>query len=173
MFKDFKDQIYFEIICDGLCIQIVDVVNWLMFDFGSVCLQLYFEDILLVMVEIICQVLNKISISGYIDVKFYVGNGDFGNWELLVNCVNVVCCVLVVGGYLEGQIVQVVGYVLVCLFDDKDLLNLVNWWIDIVVLICKVQKVIEGEIGVFEVSVFVVVLGEQLKLVVEVLVVGV
>lgn len=141
----FKDQILFEITQDGLRIQIVDAANRPMFALGSAQLQPYFEDILLAMADTIRAIPNKISISGHTDAKPYVGNHDFGNWELSASRANAARRTLVAGSYPEEQIARVVGYASSALYDREDPFNPINRRIDMLVLTKKAQRSIEGE----------------------------
>jgi chemotaxis protein MotB len=141
----FKDQILFEITQDGLRIQITDAENRPMFDLGSARLQPYFEDILLAMADTIKAVPNKISVSGHTDAKPFVGQGEFGNWELSADRANSARRALVAGGYDEDRVARVVGYASSALFDRAAPLNPINRRIDIVVLTKKAQREIEGE----------------------------
>ncbi|VVP84229.1 Motility protein B [Pseudomonas fluorescens] len=143
----FKDQIQFEIIANGLRIQIMDAENRPMFDSGSARLKPYFEDILLAMADTIKAVPNKISISGHTDATPYSGTGDFGNWELSANRANAARRALVAGRYPESQVARVVGYASSALFDRDNPFNPVNRRIDIVVLTKKAQRAIEGAQG--------------------------
>lgn len=140
----FKDQILFEITQDGLRIQIVDAENRPMFALGSAQLQPYFEDILLAMGDTIRALPNKISISGHTDAKPFVGNGDFGNWELSAGRANAARRTLVAGGYPDEQIARVVGYASSALYDRDDPYNPINRRIDILVLTKKAQRDMEG-----------------------------
>jgi len=142
--QKFKDQIHFEITQDGLRIQITDADNRPMFDLGSARLKPYFEDILLAMADTIKAVPNKISISGHTDGKPYVGNGEFGNWELSANRANSARRALVAGTYPENQIARVVGYASSMLFDREHPQNPINRRIDIMVLTKKAMQRIEG-----------------------------
>jgi chemotaxis protein MotB len=142
--QKFKDQIHFEITQDGLRIQITDADNRPMFDLGSARLKPYFEDILLAMADTIKAVPNKISVSGHTDAKPYVGNGEFGNWELSANRANSARRALVAGTYPENQVARVVGYASSALYDREHPLNPVNRRIDIVVLTKKALQRIEG-----------------------------
>lgn len=141
----FKDQILFEITQDGLRIQIVDAENRPMFALGSAQLQPYFEDILLAMADTIRAIPNKISISGHTDAKPYVGNREFGNWELSSGRANAARRTLIAGGYPENQIARVVGYASSALYDRDNPLNPINRRIDMLVLTKKAQRNIEGE----------------------------
>ncbi|QCY10196.1 flagellar motor protein MotB [Pseudomonas sp. MPC6] len=143
----FKDQIQFEIIANGLRIQVMDAENRPMFDSGSARLKPYFEDILLAMADTIKAVPNKISISGHTDATPYSGTGDFGNWELSANRANAARRALVAGSYPESQVARVVGYASSALFDRDNPFNPVNRRIDIVVLTRKAQRAIEGAQG--------------------------
>lgn len=143
----FKDQLLLDLILEGLCIQIVDKQNWLMFDFGSVMLKLYMQQILYELVEYLNYVLNWISLIGYIDIIVYLVVCGYGNWELSVDCVNVVCCVLVDGGLEDSKIICVVGLFLLVLFDKVDLQNLINCCISIVVMIWVVEVVVLVGVG--------------------------
>ncbi|VVO46482.1 Motility protein B [Pseudomonas fluorescens] len=143
----FKDQIQFEIIANGLRIQIMDAENRPMFDSGSARLKPYFEDILLAMADTIKAVPNKISISGHTDATPYSGSGDFGNWELSANRANAARRALVAGSYPESQVARVVGYASSALFDREKPFNPVNRRIDIVVLTKKAQRAMEGTQG--------------------------
>ncbi|VVN80104.1 flagellar motor protein MotB [Pseudomonas fluorescens] len=143
----FKDQIQFEIIANGLRIQIMDAENRPMFDSGSARLKPYFEDILLAMADTIKAVPNKISISGHTDATPYSGTGDFGNWELSANRANAARRALIAGSYPESQVARVVGYASSALFDRDNPFNPVNRRIDIVVLTKKAQRAIEGAQG--------------------------
>ncbi|WNW13112.1 flagellar motor protein MotB [Pseudomonas sp. DTU_2021_1001937_2_SI_NGA_ILE_001] len=145
--QKFKDQILLEITPDGLRIQIVDADNRPMFDSGSARLKPYFEDILLTLADTIKQVPNKISVSGHTDAKPYVGNGEFGNWELSANRANAARRALIAGTYPEGQVARVVGFASSALFDRDHPLNPINRRIDIVVLTKKAQQRIEGGQG--------------------------
>jgi chemotaxis protein MotB len=142
--QKFKDQIHFEITQDGLRIQITDADNRPMFDLGSARLKPYFEDILLAMADTIKAVPNKISVSGHTDAKPYVGNGDYGNWELSANRANAARRALVAGTYPEGQVARVVGYASSLLYDRTQPLNPVNRRIDIVVMTKKALQRMEG-----------------------------
>lgn len=142
--KNFKDQILFEITQDGLRIQIMDAANRPMFASGSANLEPYFEDILLAMADTIKAVPNKISFSGHTDAKPFVGQGDFGNWELSANRANAARRALVFGGVPDDQVARVVGYASSALFDRADPLNPVNRRIDIIVLTRKAQRSIEA-----------------------------
>lgn len=142
--QKFKDQIHFEITQDGLRIQITDADNRPMFDSGSSRLKPYFEDILLAMADTIKAVPNKISVSGHTDAKPYVGNGEFGNWELSANRANAARRALVAGTYPEGQVARVVGYASSLLYDRNQPLNPVNRRIDIVVMTKKALQRMEG-----------------------------
>jgi chemotaxis protein MotB len=143
--QKFKDQILFEITQDGLRIQIMDAENRPMFDLGSARLQPYFEDILLILAETIKAVPNKISVSGHTDAKPFVGQAEFGNWELSANRANAARRTLVAGGYPDERVARVVGYASSALFDRRDPFNPVNRRIDIIVLTKKAQRAIEGE----------------------------
>ncbi|WP_341522416.1 flagellar motor protein MotB [Pseudomonas sp. G.S.17] len=146
--QKFKDQIHFEITQDGLRIQITDADNRPMFDSGSARLKPYFEDILLAMADTIKAVPNKISISGHTDAKPFVGNGDYGNWELSANRANAARRALIAGTYPENQVARVVGYASSALYDRDQPFNPVNRRIDIVVMTKKAQQRIEGTHGV-------------------------
>jgi len=146
--QKFKDQIHFEITQDGLRIQITDADNRPMFDLGSARLKPYFEDILLAMADTIKAVPNKISISGHTDAKPFVGNGDYGNWELSANRANAARRALIAGTYPENQVARVVGYASSALYDRTQPFNPVNRRIDIVVMTRKAQQRIEGTHGV-------------------------
>ncbi|OCR24333.1 flagellar motor protein MotB [Pseudomonas syringae] len=146
--QKFKDQIHFEITQDGLRIQITDADNRPMFDSGSARLKPYFEDILLAMADTIKAVPNKISISGHTDAKPFVGNGDYGNWELSANRANAARRALIAGTYPENQVARVVGYASSALYDRNQPFNPVNRRIDIVVMTKKAQQRIEGTHGV-------------------------
>ena len=146
--QKFKDQLHFEITQDGLRIQITDADNRPMFDLGSARLKPYFEDILLAMADTIKAVPNKISISGHTDAKPFVGNGDYGNWELSANRANAARRALIAGTYPESQVARVVGYASSALYDRTQPFNPVNRRIDIVVMTKKAQQRIEGTHGV-------------------------
>ena len=142
--QKFKDQIHFEITQDGLRIQITDADNRPMFDSGSSRLKPYFEDILLAMADTIKAVPNKISVSGHTDAKPYVGNGEFGNWELSANRANAARRALIAGTYPENQVARIVGYASSLLYDRTQPLNPVNRRIDIVVMTKKALQRMEG-----------------------------
>lgn len=162
MLCQFKQQICIDLMLMGLCIEIVDMQKWLMFVMLSDCVELYMCDILCEIGKMLNDVLNWIIVQGYIDVVLYVGGeGGYSNWELLVDCVNVLCCELIFGGMDEVKVLCVLGFVLMQNLNKVDLFDLENCWISVIVLNCKFEEVLMCD-DVMMMMLFVDVVGLKL-----------
>src|SRR5690606_7375145 len=97
---------------------------------------------LLALSDTIAKSPKKISISGHTDAMPYMGQRDYGNWELSTQRANAARRTLEAAGYPQHQVARVVGYADSALFDSANPLNPVNRRIDIVVMHRRAEEAI-------------------------------
>ncbi len=133
-FRDIKEQIYVDIVPDGVRVQIFDKTNRPMFEAGSARLKPFAAAILRRLAEVIRNVPNKVSITGHTDRIPYLGRPNYSNWELSADRANAARRELVKGGLPPDRIARVEGLADSVLLDPKNPHNPINRRIAIIIL---------------------------------------
>ena len=145
-FRQFKEQVIFDITPSGLRIQIVDEDKRPMFDSGSAEPKIYSKLILRGLGRVLKAVPNKVSITGHTDATPYLDREDYGNWELSADRANSARRELMVGGISEAKVARVEGFASSILFDADNPYNPVNRRIAIIVLKNSAAEDIERQV---------------------------
>ncbi|TQV73035.1 flagellar motor protein MotB [Aliikangiella marina] len=145
-FRQFKEQVIFDITPSGLRIQIVDKDKRPMFDSGSAEPKIYSKLILRGLGEVLKAVPNKVSITGHTDATPYIEREDYGNWELSADRANSARRELMVGGISEAKVARVEGFASSILFDAESPYNPINRRIAIIVLKNSAAEDIEKQV---------------------------
>jgi chemotaxis protein MotB len=148
--KAYKEQLRFEIVPDGLRIEIVDSDGRPMFDSGVADLKGYTRRILTELTKVIEQVPNKITITGHTDSRPFVDYEDYGNWELSADRANAARRALVIAGLAPTKVTRVAGLADSALYDEESPLSPVNRRIAIIVLYEKKARQIKERATVGE-----------------------
>ncbi len=106
---DLKDQVYIDIVENGIRIQMADKDGNLMFDLGSPALTLKAKEVLRVIGENIKPMPNKITIEGHTDALTYARK-DYSNWELSTERASSARKELEINGLDPDRIARVAGY---------------------------------------------------------------
>ena len=76
------DPVYMEVLPEGLRLVILDFEDKNMFRRGSSRLTPYYEDLLLMMAQVLGKTENKILVSGHTDAASFSENHFYSNWKL-------------------------------------------------------------------------------------------
>lgn len=133
-FKTYKDQIYIDIVPDGLRIQVLDKENRAMFDSGGQEPKAHTRAMFVALARLISKVPNKVSITGHTDALPFVDRDDYSNWELSSDRANAARRALQSGGLPPSAVAKVEGFGASVLYDRENPNNPINRRIDIIVL---------------------------------------
>lgn len=136
---EFRDHIRVSIIDEGVQIQIVDISGDPMFPVGSDELRKFSEDLIIELGVTLAPIRNMISITGHTDSTPFLGNPDYGNWELSSDRAHAARRALVMGGVKDRRISKVVGLSDTVPFDNAED-DAMNRRIALVILHKKVNK---------------------------------
>ncbi|WP_461482307.1 flagellar motor protein MotB [Porticoccus sp.] len=111
LLKSLRSQLRFDLIQDGLRIQVLDTEQKPMFNLGSDVVLPYMRDLLRAMAPLLNELPNELSISGYTDSLQYAGGTQgYSNWELSVERANASRRELVAGGLDPDKLLRVAGF---------------------------------------------------------------
>ncbi|WP_028454634.1 flagellar motor protein MotB [Chitinilyticum litopenaei] len=146
--KQFKSQLRFDMVAEGLRIQIVDEQNRPMFRSGSAVLEPYAREILHEIAVLLNEVPNAVSLSGHTDAsRFAGGAAGFTNWELSAERANASRRELVTGGMSDEKVLRVNGFGDKVHLDAGNIYNPINRRISIVVLNREAEQDIKEQAG--------------------------
>ncbi len=106
----FLDQITFQIVDEGLRIELLETSESFFFDIGTAELQADAIGVLRTIAKEIGELPNKVIIEGHTDRRQYSTIVGYTNFELSVDRANSARRVLATNGLRENQIVEVRGY---------------------------------------------------------------
>ena len=107
--KELDKNLKMDMTPEGLRIQIVDQDGKPMFPSGSAAMYERTQKLLTKVSEVIRKMPNEISIRGHTDGVPYSKGNDYGNWELSADRANASRRVLVLGGFPENRVNNVLG----------------------------------------------------------------
>ncbi len=110
-FQGLVDQIAFEIVDEGLRIEIMDAGENAFFEIGSANLKQSSRRVLEIVGKELVALNNKIAIEGHTDARPFPGDGrGYTNWELSSDRANAARRALLSAGLKEDQILEIRGY---------------------------------------------------------------
>ncbi|MFA3783880.1 flagellar motor protein MotB [Melioribacteraceae bacterium 4301-Me] len=134
-FESLLKQIEFQMVDEGLRIEMLESANNVFFEVGSAKLNPEAEKILLKIGNEIKSLPNKIIVEGHTDARQYNQNirKDYDNYFLSTDRANAARIALEAGGVSDKQIDEIRGYADKRLRDKKDPYNVVNRRISIII----------------------------------------
>ena len=108
-FEWFRESVTFEVVDEGLMVQIIDREGRPLFDNAQTRLRPYAMEILWAMGRIFGAVPNRISVFGHTDSTPFGDEDTYSNWELSADRANAARRALVEGGLQPQQISQIIG----------------------------------------------------------------
>lgn len=129
------DRGMISVCCIELWIE-VEINSDILFFIGLVVLDVYVWQILVSLVEVLCDVFNSVCVEGYIDNVLIVIVIFLLNWEFLVGCVVSVVYLFVDQGVQLLWLVMV-GYGQFCLCEENDSVQgcNCNCWVMVIILV--------------------------------------
>ncbi|MCW5589324.1 MAG: flagellar motor protein MotB [Legionellales bacterium] len=109
--SQFKDQIYVDVLQNGLRIRLNDIEGKPMFESGSSELNEQTKQVMEWLGKELNNMPNKVVIVGHTDAKPFAGRGlgSYSNWELSVDRANATRRALVGGGLEKEKIMRISG----------------------------------------------------------------
>ncbi|WP_035705404.1 flagellar motor protein MotB [Niveispirillum irakense] len=104
-----KDNLMFEIVPEGLRIQLTDRPHFSMFNVGSIDLAPRAADLLRVVGEALVPVPNRIAVAGHTDGLSFAATARYGNWELSSDRANAARRILSAAGIPSSRLARVEG----------------------------------------------------------------
>jgi chemotaxis protein MotB len=138
--KPYKAQLTFEIVKDGLKINLHDLQNKPMFSLGKTDFEVYAKSILQWLSAEINQSNYKITIIGHTDTNPYFNNRNYSNWELSADRANATRRILIQYGMNSNKIIRIQGAADSMLLDQKKGENPINRRIEIIILTDEAVK---------------------------------
>ncbi len=142
------NNIFIEVIPDGLRIVLADSDEHKMFASGSVQLTPFYEDLLLEFASIFNKIENGVVITGHTDAALYK-DSSISNWELSSQRANVARKTMEVGGLKQENIKQVVGLADTKPLDSVNKFNSINRRVEVMVLtrqaVAKMDNIYKGD----------------------------
>lgn len=133
-FSELLDQVTFEIIDEGLRIELVDGLDDIFFEVGTTVLNDRAKMLIRKIGSSLARLPNKIVVEGHTDSRPFPGNGQgYTNFDLSAGRANAARQELVFSGMNELKIDEVRGYADRRLRDQDDPYSLVNRRISIIV----------------------------------------
>ena len=109
-FDKLKDQIEMTVTAEGLRIELLEAEPGTFFESGSPVPSPSGRELLIALAHELGKLPNKISLEGHTDAKPFVGDTNYGNWELSVDRANAARRLMQQNGVSAKQVVQVRGY---------------------------------------------------------------
>jgi chemotaxis protein MotB len=107
---DISSQLTFNVVEDGLQIQITDSDERPMFDLGSAHLAPYIANLLRKIGPKVNEMSNRITLTGHTDdLRFASGDSRYSNWELSTDRANAARRALIDGGMEPQKLLRVIG----------------------------------------------------------------
>ena len=135
-----KNHLNFQVVADGLKIEIKSLENKPMFSLGDIDFNVYAKNIINWLAQELNKTNKKIMIIGHTDAQPYLNAAGHGNWELSANRANAVRSYLIKHGLNSNKIVRVQGAGDAKLLDNTNGHNPSNRRIEIIVLSDKGLK---------------------------------
>lgn len=128
------DQVEFELVSDGMRIELIDAENSFFFEIGSSRLNTNAKNILNKIGEQLSILNNMIVVEGHTDSRPFVSAGEnYSNYELSADRANAARRALMRGGVIDDQIDEIRGYADKRLRDVENSNSIVNRRISIVI----------------------------------------
>ncbi len=144
-FRDFKDNVIVEQSPEGLKIQLIDDDKLPMFEPKSTQLTQAGEKILKVMVQVIKEMPNRISITGHSEATNFVESDSNTNWEVTANRSNAARRFFMLNNLEEDRVAKVVGRADRELLDPKFPTSARNRRVEVVLLRNSYLKTLERD----------------------------
>ncbi|MFD1215518.1 MULTISPECIES: flagellar motor protein MotB [Microbulbifer] len=107
---EMRDQVRFELIPDGLRIQLLETDQRTMFQLGSDTLVPEMQRLIRALAPLLNQLPNAVSISGHTDsLSYAAGDSGYSNWELSADRANASRRELMAGGLQSDKVLRVTG----------------------------------------------------------------
>lgn len=135
-----RDMVDLQLTSEGLRIQLVDELDFSVFDVGSARLKQSGIVLLQKIADELKQLPNPLILEGHTDSRPYVGVRDYTNWELSADRANAARRVIEKSGMRPSQIRQVRGYSDRMLKNPDNPFDVHNRRISIVVLFDDSEK---------------------------------
>lgn len=132
--KQFKDNLSFEIVDDGVKVSLHDSKNNPMFSLGKANFQNYAKNIVTWLSGEFNHIPKKIVITGHTDAYQYDEKAAYTNWELSTDRANAVRRLLIHNGMAPAKIIRVEGAADVSLQDKKNGDSAINRRVEIIIL---------------------------------------
>lgn len=132
--KKYKEQLTFEVMKDGLKINLRDLENKTMFSSGKSDFEKYAKPLMEWLSSEINKSKRKITIIGHTDSYAYPTDNNYSNWELSVDRANATRRVLIKYGMDKNEIIRIQGAADSIPLDKKFGGNSINRRIEIIIL---------------------------------------
>lgn len=129
----FLDQITFEIIEEGLRIELLETTESIFFDIGTAKLKPEAENVLRTIARQIGQLPNKVIVEGHTDSRQYSSVVGYTNYELSADRANSARRILATNGLRDQQILEIRGYADTRLRNTEDPFDSANRRISIII----------------------------------------
>lgn len=136
----YKDQVDFYIVKDGLKINLHDLEKKSMFSLGKMDFEVYATPLLSWLSEKINKSNQKVTIIGHTDTNPYINGINYTNWELSTDRANATRRILIKYGMKPSSIIRIQGAGDSALLDKKNGENPINRRIEIILLTDKTVK---------------------------------
>lgn len=130
----FKDNLSFEIVDDGIKVSLHDSKKNPMFSLGKANFHNYARHIITWLSGEFNHIPKKIVITGHTDAWQYDDKSNYTNWELSTDRANAVRRLLIAGGMDPDKIIRVEGAADVSLQDNKNGDNPINRRVEVIIL---------------------------------------
>jgi len=141
----FKDNLSFQIVDDGIKISLHDSKKNPMFSLGKANFHNYAKHIIFWLSGEFNHLPKKIVITGHTDAWQYYEKASYTNWELSTDRANAVRRLLIAGGMDPAKIIRVEGAADVSLQDIKNGDNPVNRRVEVIILTDDAAKRITNQ----------------------------
>lgn len=118
--SDLSKNLIFEIVPEGLLVQMVDHKKQPMFRTGSAKVPVSTREVIQVISQAVAELAYPIEISGHTDANAFARQTGYDNWDLSTDRANATRRIMVSSGVNPTNIIRVSG------FADKRLLNAAN-----------------------------------------------
>jgi chemotaxis protein MotB len=138
--KQFKDNLSFEIVDDGVKVSLHDSKNNPMFPLGKADFENYAKPVINWLSGEFNKIPKQIVIIGHTDAYQYDTFAPYTNWELSTDRANAVRRLLIGSGMKPNKIIRVQGAADVSLEDEKNGDNPVNRRVEVIILTPEAAK---------------------------------
>lgn len=143
--KEYKDNISFEIVDDGVKVSLHDSAKHPMFSLGKADFHNYAKHIINWLCDQFNTIPKQIVIIGHTDANQYDDQAAYTNWELSTDRANAVRRLLIAGGMKANKIIRIEGAADVSLEDVNHAESPVNRRVEVIILKDEAAKRIAAQ----------------------------